>query len=317
MEVIGPHNCPGGSLCANGYSAHGYPCAHNTCNATRIDANVSRSGQCNGQVKRRNARSLPRGGVSKPADGQARVRRLGRMKRLGSVAVAIAALCAPASALGGTFAPSPTTGNPKGVKLAHEVMRAFGRIPAFNQSEQHFFQIKYESKTHRFAYRFGKARQPGFVWTTEKSTIRIHHNHVLWWQDALTPVSGHRSPVMIVLNKNGRYTAFGTPGHHSCFTRLPSKSMLPYRYGGLGDSIGGRMAKPERHSKTVVLPYAYRWEQHLTANETDTIRRATKLVRSSTVDITHHNGSRALAFNFGNSYPRRTPRAPAVNLCGG
>ncbi len=232
-------------------------------------------------------------------------------------AVAVAALCVPATALGGTFAPSPTTGNPKGVKLAHEVMRAFGRIPAFNQSEQHFFQIKYESKTHRFAYRFGKTHRPGFVWTTEKSVIRIRHDHVLWWQDMLTPVSGHRSPVMIVLNKNGRYTAFGTPAHHSCFTKLPSRSMLPYRYGGLGYLIGGRMAKPRRHSKTVVLPYVYRWEQHLTANETDTIRRATRLVLSGNIAISRQNGSHALAFSFGNSYPRRTPRPPAVNLCGG
>jgi len=247
----------------------------------------------------------------------ARVRRLTPMRRLGSVAVALAALCAPATALGGTFAPSPTTGNPKGVKLAHEVMRAFGRIPAFDQSEQHFFQIKYESKTHRFAYRFGKTHRAGFMWTTEKATIRIHRDHVLWWQDTLTPVSGHRSPVMIVVNKDGRYTAFGTPAHHSCFTKLPRMSTLPYRYGGLGYSIGGRMGKPQRHSKTVALPYAYRWEQHLTANETDTIWRATKLVLSARVAITHHSGSQALAFSFGNSYPRRTPRPPAVNLCGG
>lgn len=239
------------------------------------------------------------------------------MRRGSLLAITVAALCAPATALGTTFAPSSTTGNPKGVKLAHEVMRAFARIPAFNQSEQHFFQIKYESNTHQFAYRFGKALRPGFMWTTEQSTIRIRRDHVLWWQDTLTPVSGHRSPVMIVLNKQGRYTAFGTPAHHSCFTVLPTKSMLPYRYGGLGYSVGGRMGKPQRRSKTEVLPYVYRWEQHLTANETDTIRRATKLVLSGNVDITHHDGSPALAFNFGNSYPRRTPRPPAVNLCGG
>lgn len=303
--------------CANGYSAHGYPYANNTRDNMRIGGNGSHSGQRNGQVNgltRVHRREVV---CQNPPTVNEWVRRLGRMSRLASVGVVIAALCAPATALGGTLAPLPTTGNPKGVKLAHEVMRAFGHIPAFNQSEQHFFQIKYETKTRRFEYRFGKTHRPGFVWTTEKSTIRIHRDHVLWWQDTLTPVSGHRSPVMIVLNQNGRYTAFGTPAHHSCFSKLPSKSMLPYRYGGLGYSIGGRMARPQRHSRTVVLPYVYRWEQHLTANETDTIRRATKLVVSGSVDITHHDGSRALAFNFGNSCPRHTPRPPAVNLCGG
>jgi hypothetical protein len=231
-------------------------------------------------------------------------------------AIVVAALCVPASALGGTVAISSTTGNPKGVKLAHEVMRAFARIPAFNQSEQHFFQVKYESNK-RFAYRFGKTHRAGYVWATEKSTVRIHNNHVLWWRDTLTPVSGNRSPVLIVLNEGGRYTAYGTPAHHSCFTRLPSTSMLPYRYDGRGYSIGGRMKKPQRGSSTVLLPYVYRWEQHLTANERDTIRRTTKLVLSGKVNITRHDGSRAFAFDFANTYPNSAPRAPAVNLCGG
>lgn len=228
----------------------------------------------------------------------------------------VAALCVPASARGGTFALSPITGNPKGVRLAHEVMRAFTHIPVFRQSEQHFFQVKYESKKHQFAYRFGKAHRPGYVWATENSTVRIHGDRVLWWQDTLTPVSGHRSPVMIVLNRNGRYTAFGTPSHHSCFTKLPRTSMLPYRYNGLGYSIGGRMGKPRRGSSTVALPYVYRWEQHLTAKETDIIRRATKLVLSGKVNITRHDGSRAFAFDFANTYPGSAPPAPAVNICG-
>ena len=243
-----------------------------------------------------------------------------------AIAIAVAMLCgtglavtelsAPATALGRTFISSPTTGNPRGVRLAHEVMRAFRRISAYGQSEQHYFQIKYESKSHQFAYWFGKAHRPGFVWATEKSTVRIDHNHLLWWRDTLTPVSGHRSPVMIVLNRDGRYTAFGTPAHHSCFTKLPAMSTLPYRYDGLGYSIGGRMEEPQRGPTTVVLPYVYRWERHLTATENDTISRATKLVLSGKVDVTRHDGSRLFAFNFTNTYPRITPRAPAVKLCG-
>jgi hypothetical protein len=227
----------------------------------------------------------------------------------------VAALCAPAGALGGTLTISPTTGNPKGVKLAHEVMSAFARIPAYNQSEQHFFQVRYESK-RRFEYRFGQSHRRGYVWETEKSTVRIRNNHVLWWRDTLRPVSGHRSPVMIVLTKRGRYTAYGTPAHHSCFTKLSSTSTLPYHYDGRGYSIGGRMKKPQRRSRTVVLPYVYRWEQHLTANERDTIKRSTKLVLSGTVNITHDDGSPAFGFDFANSYPNSAPRAPAVNLCG-
>lgn len=225
-------------------------------------------------------------------------------------------LSAPPTALARTFVPSPTTGNPKGVRLAHEVMSAFRRISAYRQSERHFFQIKYESKTRQFAYRFGKAHRPGFVWATENSTVRIQHGRLLWWRDTLTPVSGHRSPVMIVLDKNGRYTAFGTPAHHSCFTKLPRTSTLPYRYDRLGYSIGGRIEKPQRGPTTVVLPYVYRWEQHLTATENDTIRRATKLVISGNVDVTRHDGSRVFAFEFANTYPRTTPAAPTVKLCG-
>jgi X-X-X-Leu-X-X-Gly heptad repeat protein len=211
-------------------------------------------------------------------------------------------------------APAPTTGNPQGVKLAHKVMRAFARIPAYRQSEQHFFQLKYGAN-HQFHYRFGEGHRPGFVWTTEKATVRIHRNHVLWWQDTLKPVSGNRSPVMFVLNKNGRYTAYGTPAHHSCFTKLPRTSMLPYRYGGLGYSIGGRMRKPQRGPTTVLLPYVYRWAQHLTANESDTISRATKLVLSGKVNITRHDGASVLAFDFANTYPSSAPRAPTVKLC--
>jgi hypothetical protein len=231
-----------------------------------------------------------------------------------ALAVALAALCAPAGAIAGLFAASPITGNPRGIKLAREVMMAFARIPAYRQSEQHFFQIKYEPK-HRFAYRFGKAHRPGYVWATERSTVAIHDNRVKWWLDALTPASGNGSPVMIVINKSGRYTTLGTPSHHKCFTKLPRTSALPYHYGGLGYSIGGRMRKPRRRSATVSLPYVYRWELHLRAKETDTIKRATKLVLSGKVNITRHDGSRVLAFDFANSYPRRAPRPPGVNLC--
>jgi hypothetical protein len=91
--------------------------------------------------------------------------------------------------------------------------------------------------------------------------------------------------------------------------------MLPYLDGGRGYSIGGRMKKPRRGSRTVLLPYVYRWEQHLTAHERDTIRRTTKLVLSGKVDITHQDGSRAFGFDFANTYPHSAPWAPAVNLC--
>jgi hypothetical protein len=237
------------------------------------------------------------------------------VKKTWGIAVGVAALCAPATALG-AFAASSMTGNPQGIKLAHEVMRAFRHIPGYRQSEQHFFQLKYDTKSHTFTYWYGKAPRSGFVWATENSTLRIHDNRVVWWLDALTPVSGHHSPVMIIVNKSGRFTAFGTPSRHSCFTRVPSTSTLPYRYGGLGYSIGGRMGAPQRAADTVLLPYVYRWEVHLTSNETDTISHATKLVLSGKVDITHHDGSPVLSFDFTNSYPRNTPRPPGVKLCG-
>jgi isocitrate dehydrogenase len=43
---------------------------------------------------------------------------------------------------------------------------------------------------------------------------------------------------------------------------------------------------------------------------------ATKLVVAGEVKVARHSGSTVLAFGFANSYPRRAPRAPGVNLCG-
>lgn len=237
------------------------------------------------------------------------------MSRRWVFAVALATLFTPASA-SAVLAPSPLSGNPQGVKLAREAMMAFRHIPAFAQAEQHFFQIKADRKAGTFSYLFGDRHHAGYAWATEKETVAVHHNRVIWWLDALTPSSGHSSPVELVVNRHGRYWAFGKPGHHTCFTSLTGANTLPYRYGGLGYSIGGRMGAPRYGSTTDTLPYVYRWKMHLTASETDTIERATKLVVAGKVKVTRHSGSTVLAFSFANSYPRRAPRAPGVNLCG-
>lgn len=236
------------------------------------------------------------------------------MRRRWLVVVALAALCAPATA-SAVFAPSPISGNPQGIKLAHQVMKAFGRIPAYRQSEQHFFQIKANRKARTFSYLFGDPHHAGYAWATEKATVALHHNRVVWWLDALTPSSGHSSPVEFVVNRHGHYWAFGTPSNHTCFTKLGSSNSVPYRYGGLGYSIGGRMEEPRQTASTDILPYVYRWKMHLTATETDTIRRSSKLVLAGKIKINRHEGSTVLAFSFANSYPRRAPRAPGVTLC--
>jgi hypothetical protein len=236
------------------------------------------------------------------------------MSRRWAVAVCVAIVCAPASA-SGALTNSPITGNPKGVTLAHEAMRAFAHIPAYDQTEQHFFQIKSDAKTRNFQYMFGVPHHRGYTWASEKATVAVHKNRVVWWLDTLIPTSGHSRWIEIVLNHSGSYWAFGSPRRHSCFRTFATGSTLPYRYGGLGYSIGGRMGAPVKGPTTEQLPYVYRWQAHHTAHETDTIERATKLVVSAGVKITRAGGTSVLAFSFKNTYPQRAPRAPTVNLC--
>jgi hypothetical protein len=228
------------------------------------------------------------------------------------VAALAVALCAPASA-SGEFAASAMTGNPQGIKLAREVMHAFAHISAYRQSEQHFFQIRFSK--NEFYYLYGQAHHAGYAWASERATLAIHRNHVVWWQDALTPSGRHARGVDIVLDRRGSFWAYGAPTHHSCFRGFASGSTLPYRYGGLGYSIGGRMGAPVKGATTDELPYVYRWKVHRTAHETDTIKRASKLVVAGQVSVLRRGGSRAAAFGFTNTYPRRAPRPPTVNLC--
>jgi hypothetical protein len=220
------------------------------------------------------------------------------------------ALAAPAMRAG-----SAMSGNPRGIKLAHEVMRAFAHIRVYAQTEEHYFQIKSNRRAGTFYYRFGVPHRPGYYWAREHATVAVDRNHVVWWTDQLTPVGRHQSPMVVVIDKSGRYSAFGTLSHHSCFARIGRGNSLPYRYGGLGYSIGGRMGAPRSGPTTEVLPYLYAWQMHQTAHERDTIKRATKLVLSGTVNVTRSDGKRALAFQFANTYPRRRPPAPKVRVC--
>ncbi len=84
----------------------------------------------------------------------------------------IAVCGAVAVLLGGgvaVAAPSMTagtamSGNPKGIKLARAVMKAFAHIPAFAQTEQHYFQIKSNARAGTLYYRFGVPHRTGFYW---------------------------------------------------------------------------------------------------------------------------------------------------------
>lgn len=226
---------------------------------------------------------------------------------------AIATCCLLLSA-GGALAAVAMTGNPQGIKLAKRVMRAFAHIPAYGQTEQHFFQMRSSSKRGTFSYLFGEAHRSGYVWASESSTVALRNNRVLWWRDELRPTTGHDPPVEIVLNRRGRFSAFGTPRHHSCFTSLRRGSELPYRRGGLGYSIGGRVSRPRYQANVALLTYAYRWDSDEKASETDTVDRSTKLVLSGKVTIYLH-AVRQFAFEFANSYPKTAPRPPRVRLC--
>lgn len=231
-------------------------------------------------------------------------------------ATIVVTTCCVLVSAGAAVAAVAMTGNPQGIKLAKRVMRAFAHIPAYGQTEQHYFQIRSSSKRGTFSYLFGKAHRRGYVWASESATVALHNNRVLWWRDELRPMSGQDSPVEIVLNRRGRFSAFGGPRHHSCFTSLRRGSTLPYRIGGLGYSIGGRVSRPKYRGPVILLTYVYRWETHETAIETDTIDRSTKLVLSGKVTIYLHT-SRQFAFEFNNTYPKTAPKAPRVKLCRG
>ena len=226
----------------------------------------------------------------------------------------VAVLCTLAFA-GAALAAVAMTGNPQGIKLAKKVMRSLAQIPAYKQTERGFFQIRTDAKSGEISYLFGQAHRAGYAMASEQETIALHHNHVRWWQDALKPASGNDSPVVLVLDRRGRYAAFGTLQHHGCFKRLAKGSTFPYRVGHLGYSIGGRIGAPKYRRSSAILPYVYQWKTHQKTTETDVIERQVDLVNSAKVVIAAGKGYKGFSFEFGNSYPSGAPTAPKVNLC--
>lgn len=229
----------------------------------------------------------------------------------------LAGLCALACAggalalAGGASASSPLQGNPQGIKLAQRSLAAFDRLPALSYSQRGFFQVNVRpGKNPNVSYYYGYgALHPGYAWAAEHGTVALHDGDVVWWRDDLAPLSGHGSPVELVANSEGVFSALGNAAHHSCFDRVVGT--VPYSYGGSAYSIAARYK-----NGTSPLRSVYRWwETGQRAHETDTLASGSGLVTSGTVRVAPGAGLAGFEIAFTNAYPGSPGAAPKIKLC--
>lgn len=229
-----------------------------------------------------------------------------------ALAVACALVCALVPA-GGALAAvvgqdSDLQGNPQGIQLAQRAASAFSSVPAFTYSQRGFFQMQVASGSISYYYGYG-ALHAGFAWAAEQGTVALNHGAVVWWRDDLTPLSGHATPVELVANSEGVFSALGSAGHHSCFTRVDGS--VPYPYGSEAYSPDGRYLNGSSPLRSV-----YRWwSTGQSASETDAIT-ANGLITSGRISVAPGAGLAGLSIDFSNGFPGGTPPAPQINLCG-
>ena len=133
-------------------------------------------------------------------------------------------------------------------------------LPGYTYTETQFFQMTTSrGKSPSFQYRFGYSSLPvGWSWASEKGAMGLSNNHIVWWRDDLTPAASKRAqPVEIVFNGNGKFWAFGSAAHHSCFRPLTADSEMPY---DRGFSVTGKVGAPRQQGGGLVsLTSTYPW----------------------------------------------------------
>ena len=240
--------------------------------------------------------------------------RAGGIPKIRTVAfVAALALACAGGGLALASQDASLQGNRQGIALARHVLSAFSGQPAFNYTQQGFFQVNSApGKTPNVSFLYGYgALHPGFVWAAEHGTVALHSDQVVWWRDDLTPLSnpnGHEVPVELVANGQGVFSALGNASHHSCYTRVTGS--VPFPAGGQAYSIVGRY---ENGSSPLHSVYRW-WQTGQLASESDVVS-GSGLITSGRVTVASGAGFAGFTFSFNNFYPGGAPAAPRINLC--
>lgn len=234
------------------------------------------------------------------------------MRKLRAIPIAILVLLA-----GGATALASFGGNPQGVALANKVLGAFSKVHGYAYTEKGYFSMKSgEGRASYFDYVLGTAKTPkGYVRADENAELGIHGGKVVWWRDELTPVSGGNRgivPVEIVVDHAGKYAAFGSVSHPTCFGKL--HGALPFTVGAGPYTIAGTLSAPRPDGASQVLTYVYPWTKTQTATEHDTVNSSTDLVSATKVSVGVGGGKGSFSFTTHNTYPKKLS-APKVKVC--
>jgi hypothetical protein len=225
------------------------------------------------------------------------------------------------AAAGPALAATVLSGNPRGVKLAHSVVRAMSQARVQVYSQTGFAAMhSFEGKVSSFSWEWGSGNTPaGSVRAREHAVVWLRHGRVRVWMDQLTPVCGpglcNQVPAVLVLTHSGRYFAFGTPSSHTCFGQVTGR--FPVAYGGVSWGVLGKVQAPVKAGATTKLSYVYPWAVHQVASETDVIANSSSRVRSGRVSVSAAGSAHAFVFSFHYSYPAHSPKQPHVVLCHG
>jgi hypothetical protein len=234
--------------------------------------------------------------------------RRGRRIRVLGLTLGLATLLAGA---GGAFAGASLTGDPDGIRIAHDVERAYLKVSSYTVTERGFVFMRARAGRHGFFdWNWG-------VGTAPAGWVRAI---VVWMRDDLTPAracSGHRCVrypgAEVLVDPHGQYFRFGSAGTSGCFYRL--SGTVPVHSGDSAYRISGFMLDPGYQRAQVLLNYDYQWDATRRAGETDVVSDATVLVTSGQVDLSAWGAEPSFIFGFTLGYPAAHPREPHVALC--
>lgn len=236
------------------------------------------------------------------------------MRRLRAVPIAVLVVLAGAASAFGAL-----SGNSQGIALAHKVLSAFGKINGYHYTEKGYFWMKSEEgRSSYFDYVTGTAKGPsGYVRASENGEVGIKGGKVVWWRDELTPPVSHKAgiaivPVELVVDKAGKFAAYGTLKSHTCFVKL--RGFTPFTVGGHPYYIAGKVSAPQPDGSSQILTYVYPWTKAQTATEHDTVNSTTDLVSVAKVDVAAGGGYGAFRIVTDDSFSG-TLSAPKVKLC--
>lgn len=234
-------------------------------------------------------------------------------------AASVIALCASAE-----VANAALSGNARGITLAHRVLHAMSATQVAMYTQTGFVVMSSaQGKSSFFAWQWGASGVPrGWVRAVEHAVVVLDkRGRVLWWRDDLVPqlavchtaLCGPIVPVEVIVSGQGRFYAFGSAAHHSCFS--PLSGSTPDRFGAPAYAVGGRVRAPVHVGHTIKLTYRYVWNGPQQASETDVIAAATSRVLSGAVNVSGSATTRAFAFRFRYTYPTHVPAQPRITLC--